>query len=125
MRLETVIVLDSSPVAHGAQVNRLDVIFWVVAIASSFLLTWSTLSTTIDRVDEGVLSMARLLPPTYWVGFALLLGSTIIWYFGGETKAFHFLLVALWMGHVFLGPELMELRPRGYGSYGHEWGITH
>jgi hypothetical protein len=124
MRLETVLVLNSSPVARGGQGNRLDVIFWAVAIASSFLLTWSTLSTTIDRVDEGVLSMARLLPPTYWVGFALLLASTIIWYFGGETKAFHFLLVALWIGYVFLGPEMMEVHPHGYSSYGQGWGVA-
>jgi hypothetical protein len=67
--------------------------------------------------------MARLLPPTYWAGFVLLLASTIIWYFGGETKAFHFLLVALWMGYVFLGPELMEAHPHAFSSYTQAYGI--
>jgi hypothetical protein len=123
MRLETVPALDSSPVAGGGQGRRLDAVFWAGVMASTFLLIWSTLSTRIDRVDVGVLSMARLLPPTYWAGFALLLASTILWYFRGETKAFHFLLVALWMGYVFLGPELMEAHPRAVSSYGQAWGI--
>jgi len=123
MRLETVLALDSSPVAGGGQGKRLDALFWASVLASTLLLTWSTLSTSIDRVDEDVLSMARLLPPTYWVGLALLLASTIIWYFGGETKAFHFLLVALWMGYLFLGPEFMEAHPRAVSSYGQAWGI--
>ena len=125
MRLETVPALDSSPVASGGQGRRLDAIFWASAIASTFLLTWSILSTSIDRVDVGALSMARLLPPTYWAGFALVLANTIIWYFGGETKAFHFLLVALWMGYVFPGPELMEAHPRAISSYGQAWGIRY
>lgn len=125
MRLATVPALHSLLVASGGKLKRLDAVFWATVLGSTFLLTWSILSTTIDRVDEDLLSMVRLLPPTYWAGFALLLASTIIWYFGGETKGFHFLLVALWMGHVFLGPELMELHPRGYPSYGHEWGVAH
>jgi hypothetical protein len=125
MRLETVPALDSSPVVGGGQGRRLDAVFWASVLAATSLLIWSTLSTSIDRVDEDVLSMARLLPPTYWVGFALLLASTIIWYFGGETKAFHFLLVALWMGYVFLGPELMEAHPRVVSSYGQAWGIAY
>ncbi|MGB6837045.1 MAG: hypothetical protein WBF66_04995 [Dehalococcoidia bacterium] len=118
-----VLALDSSSVPRGGQAKRLDAVFWASVIASTLLLIWSTLSTRIDNVDVGVLSMARLLPPTYWAGFALLLASTIIWYFGGETKAFHFLLVALWMGYVFLGPELMEAHPRAISSYGQAWGI--
>jgi len=104
---------------------RLDTLFLTVVFVSGCLLVWSTLSTSIDRVDLGVLSMARLLPPTYWVGFALLLASTIIWYFGGETKTFHFLLVALWMGYVFVGPELMEAHPRAVASYGQAWGVEY
>jgi len=108
---------------RGDQGRRLDAVFWAGVVASTLLLIWSTLSTTIDRVDEGVLSMARLLPPTYWAGFALLLASTILWYFRGETKAFHFLLVALWIGYLFLGPGLMEAHPRGFSSYGHALGV--
>ncbi len=119
----TVLALDSASVPRGGQAKRLDAVFWAGVLASTLLLIWSTLSTRIDNVDEGVLSMARLLPPTYWAGFALLLASTIIWYFGGETKGFHFLLVALWMGYLFLGPELMEAHPRAISSYGQAWGI--
>ncbi len=126
MRLEIVMAPESSPVArdHGKG-KRQDAVFWAGVVASSFLLTWSTLSTTIDRVDEGVLSMARLLPPAYWVGFSFLLTSTIIWYFGGETRTFHFLLVALWIGYVFLGPEMMEVHPHGYSSYAQGWGVAY
>jgi len=97
----------------------------MVVLASGYLLVWSTVSTSIDSVEPGVLSMARLLPFTYWAGFALLLASTIIWYFSGETKVFHLLLVALWMGYVFLGPELMEAHPRGVSSYAQAWGIAY
>jgi hypothetical protein len=118
-----VLALDSSLIPGGGQLKRLDAVFWASVIASTVLLVWSTLSTRIDNVDVGVLSMARLLPPTYWAGFALLLASTIIWYFGGETKAFHFLLVALWMGYVFLGPELMEAHPRSVSSYAQAYGV--
>jgi len=114
---------ETAPDPRGGQGRRLDAVFWAGVMACTFLLIWSTLSTTIDRVDEGVLSMARLLPPTYWAGFALLLASTILWYFRGETKAFHFLLVALWIGYLFLGPGLMEAHPRGFSSYGQAWGI--
>jgi hypothetical protein len=118
-----VLTLDSASVPRGGQGRRLDAVFWASVLAATTLLIWSTLSTRIDNVDEGLLSMARLLPPTYWAGFALLLASTILWYFGGETKTFHFLLVALWMGYLFLGPELMEAYPRAISSYGQAWGI--
>ena len=116
---------ELAPIPRGGQGKRLDAVFWVSVLAATLLLIWSTLSTTIDRVDEGVLSMARLLPPTYWAGFALLLASTILWYFRGETKAFHFLLVALWIGYLFLGPELMEAHPRGFSSYSQAWGVAY
>lgn len=119
------LTLGSASVPRGGQGRRLDAVFWASVLAATILLIWSTLSTRIDNVDEGVLSMSRLLPPTYWAGFALLLASTIIWYFGGETKAFHFLLVALWMGYVFLGPELMEAHPRGVSVYGQAWGVEY
>ena len=105
--------------------GRLNALFLTAVLVSGYLLVWSTLSISIDKVDMGVLSMARLLPPTYWAGFALLLASTIIWYFGGETKVFHFLLVALWMGYLFLGPELMEAHPRGVSSYSQAWGVAY
>jgi hypothetical protein len=118
-----VLTLDSASVPRGGQGRRLDAVFWASVLAATTLLIWSTLSTRIDNVDEGLLSMARLLPPTYWAGFALLLASTILWYFGGETKTFHFLLVALWMGYLFLGPELMEAYPRSVSSYAQAWGI--
>jgi len=114
---------ETAPDPRGVQGLPLDAVFWAGAMACTFLLIWSTLSTSIDRVDEGVLSMARLLPPTYWAGFALLFANTIIWYFGRETKTFHFLLVALWIGYLFLGPELMETHPRGVWSYIFAWGV--
>jgi len=115
--------IDSSTTDGVAQ-KQLDAIFWTGIIASALLLALSiTVSTRIDNVDPGVLSMALQFPPTYWAGFALLLASIIVWYFGGETKAFHFLLVALLMGYVFLGPELMEAHPRGVSSYVQARGI--
>lgn len=116
---------ETAPDPRGGQGRRLDAVFWAGVMACTFLLIWSTLSTSIDNVDEGVLSMARLLPPTYWAGFALVLASTIIWYFGGETKAFHFLLVALWIGYLFIGPELMEAHPRSLTSYTQAWGVSY
>ena len=125
MRLEAVLAQPSPSVSPEGVGKRLDAVFWAGVIASTPLLIWSTLSTRIDNVDVGVLSMVRLLPPTYWAGFAVLLASTIIWYFGGETKVFHFLLVALWMGYLFLGPELMETHPRGVSSYVHAWGVRY
>jgi hypothetical protein len=116
---------QTAPAHRGGQGRRLDAVFWASVLASTFLLIWSTLSTNIDNVDVGVLSMARLLPPTYWAGFSLLFASTIIWYFGDETKTFHFLLVALWMGYLFLGPELMEAHPRSPSSYGQASGVAY
>jgi hypothetical protein len=117
------LALDSSRVGGGYLGKRLDAIFWAGVLASTLLLVWSTLSTTIGGIDEGVLSMARLFPPTYWAGFALLLAISGIWYLGHETKAYHLLLVALWMGYVFLSPELMQAHPRGVSSYAHALGI--
>jgi len=118
-------VLQLPQLEETGERARLNTLFLTTVLVSSYLLVWSTLSTSIDKVDVGLLSMAHLLPPTYWAGFALLLASTIIWYFGGETKAFHFLLVALWMGYLFLGPELMEAHPRGISSYAQAWGISY
>ena len=115
--------VETASVPRGGQGKRLDAVFWAGIIAATLLLIWSTLSTSIDNVGDEAFSMARLLPPTYWAGFALLLASTILWYFRGETKAFHFLLVALWIGYLFLGPELMEAHPRAISSYGQAWGI--
>ena len=114
---------ETAPDPRGGQGKPLDAVFWAGVLAATLLLIWSTLTTRIDSVGDEAFSMARLLPPTYWAGFALLLASTILWYFRGETKAFHFLLVALWIGYLFLGPELMEAHPRAISSYGHAWGI--
>jgi len=104
---------------------RLNTLFSTCVIVSSYLLIWSTLSTSIDSVDEGVLSMSQLLPPTYWAGFTLLLAGTTIWYFTPETKKFHFILLFLWIGYLFVGPELMEVHPRQPSSYGQALGITY
>jgi hypothetical protein len=125
MRLEAVLARPSPSVSREGVGKRLDTVFWGGVAASTVALIWSALSTSIDRVDVGVLSMARLLPPTYWAGFAVLLADTILWYFGGETKAFHFLLLALWIGYIFVGPELMEAHPRGVSSYVQAWGIQY
>src|SRR3990172_5576836 len=100
-------------------------VFLTAALVSAYLLGWSTLSTRIDGVDAGVFSLVYRLPPTYWAGFGLLLAATITWYFGGETRPYHFLLVALWMGYLFVGPELMEAYPRGVSSYAQSWGVQY
>jgi hypothetical protein len=104
---------------------HLGAVFLTAALVSAYLLVWSTLSTRIDGVDAGVFSLVYRLPPTYWAGFGLLLAATITWYFGGETRPYHFLLVALWMGYLFVGPELMEAYPRGVSSYGHSLGVQY
>src|SRR3972149_6020565 len=104
---------------------HLGAVFLTAALVSAYLLGWSTLSTRIDGVEAGVFSLVYRLPPTYWAGFGLLLAATITWYFGGETRPYHFLLVALWMGYLFVGPELMEAYPRGVSSYAQSWGVQY
>src|SRR3990172_4597135 len=100
-------------------------VFLTGILASAYLLVWSALSTRIDGVDEGALSLVYRLPATYWAGLGLLLAATITWYFGGETRPYHFLLVALWMGYLFVGPEFMEAYPRGVSSYAQSWGVQY
>src|SRR3990170_830094 len=108
-----------------AERAHLGAVFLTAALVSAYLLVWSTLSTRIDGVDAGVFSLVYRLPPTYWAGFGLLLVATITWYFGGGTRPYHFLLVALWMGYLFVGPELMEAYPRGVSSYAQSWGVQY
>ncbi len=105
--------------------SQLGTLFLVAALVSGYLLILSIRSTRIDGVETGILSLVYLLPTLYWVGLAFLFASTVIWYFGGVTRPYHFLLVALWTGYLFVGPELMEANPRGVSSYAQFWGVEH
>lgn len=100
---------------------------WLFIILSTISLgLWSyvVLTTTIDRVPIANFPVLHMMPPIYWVGVALLILATIIWYFSPETKWFHFILLLPWTLYIFVGPDLVEAGIRGYDTLGHLSAVT-
>jgi len=90
---------------------------------SSCFWVYSVHTNTISRVDMINFPIFRLLPGSYWAGFVLLMFSTALCYFRGNTKWYNYVLLPLWTLYIFIGPELMEVTARGYDATDHISGI--
>src|SRR3990170_6933590 len=103
-------------------------LFLVAAAISSLLWIHSVQKTTIDRIELNpvpIVSMYRMMPMTYWMGWGVLILATLVWYFSPRTRPLHFLLGFLWLLFLIMGPELMEIYARGGDTLGHMIGVTY
>jgi len=92
-------------------------------VISLGLLAWSVLTTRVEHVEPGIVSMLLVLPGIYWVGILALAFTTYMWsVLGLDTKHYIF-VVLLWVGYFFVGPEFMEAYPRSPTTYDHAWGV--
>ncbi len=98
--------------------------FLTFLIIASSLWCYAVLTTSIDRVEMVNLPILDMLPATYWVGVGMLIVATIVWYFSPETRWYHFLLLLFWTLFIFIGPEMMEVTPRGMDTLDHLVGVT-
>ena len=102
-------------------------LFLTAAVISSLLWIHAVLTTSIVRIEYSsvpIVSMFRLMPATFWVGWAFLTVATVIWYFSPGTRPLHLLLVILWFLFLFIGPESMQVYRRGADTLGHMRGVT-
>src|SRR3990170_5608690 len=103
-------------------------LFLVAAAISSLLWVYSVQTTTIDRIELSpvpIVSMYRMMPMTFWMGWGFLILATLVWYFSPRTTPLHFLLCFLWLLFLIMGPELMEVYARGGDTLGHMIGVTY
>ena len=98
--------------------------FLSLLIFSSCLWCYAVLTTSIDHIDLQPFPILSMVPPIYWLGVALLVVATIIWYSSPETKWYHFLLLLFWTLYIFIGPEMMEVNARGYDQTDLMWGVS-
>ena len=102
-------------------------LFLIAVTIASLLWIYAVLTTSIARIELSsapILSMFRLMPVTFWVGWAFLTVATIIWYFSPRTTPVHLLLVVLWFLFLFIGLEAMQIYRRGADTLGHMIGVT-
>lgn len=111
-----------SYIERGRTLKRL---FLILLAASLGLWGYVVLTTTIDRVPMTEFPVLYMMPPIYWVGVALLIVATIIWYFSPETRWYHFMLLLPWTLYIFVGPDLVEAGVRGYDTLGHLEGVNY
>ena len=99
--------------------------YLLLSVVSLCLWCYAVLTTSIDHVPMVNLPILYLMPATYWVGFAMLILATIVWYFSAETRWYHFSLLLFWTLYIFIGPEMMEVTARGYDAIDHLVGVTY
>ncbi len=107
------------------QQHPLNRLFLALSAVSLLLWSYAVLTTSIDHVPMVNMPILHIMPATYWVGFAMLVLATIVWYFSPETKWYHFSLLLFWTLYIFIGPEMMEVNARGYDAIGHLLGVTY
>jgi len=103
-------------------------LFLIAAAVSSLLWLYSVQTTTIDRIEltsVPIVSMYRMMPMTFWMGWGFLILATCAWYFSTKSTPLHFLLGILWFLFLIMGPELMEVNARGGDTLGHMIGVTY
>ena len=100
-------------------------IFLILLTISLGLWGYVVLTTTIDRVPIASFPVLHMMPPIYWVGVALLILATVIWYFSPQTRWYHFILLLSWTLYIFVGPNLVEAGITGYDTLGHLQGVTY
>lgn len=98
-------------------------LFLITLAVSLSLWIYAVFTTVIEEIDIGYLPIFRELPVSYWVGFALVILATIIWYRSPQTRSVHFLLVLFWALFLFVGPELADANARGTDTFAHIHGI--
>ena len=103
-------------------------LFMTAVVISILLLTYSIYTTAIDRFEFSsvpIVSVYRMMPVTFWIGWGFLILATLVWYFSPESAPLHLLLGFLWFSFLLIGPESMEVHARGGDTLGHMIGITY
>lgn len=103
-------------------------LFLIAAGISLLLWLYSVQTTAIERIEFNpvpIVSMYRLMPVTFWIGWGFLVLATMVWYFSPKSTLLHFSLALLWILFLLIGPESMQLFPRGSDTLGHMIGVTY